>query len=149
MSPPKPKESIASGGIMGSIKNMFVPEDMLKKKRLLEARIASDDDKIARLEEDLDFGALSKTQARHAPKKIQLMEIRLNENIRELVELQKLIKENAELQGIATQGSSSTNVVNAPNNTYVDNSGDTYVAPESTTNSGWSGQSSGMDIDDV
>lgn len=146
MSPPKPKESIASGGIMDSITSMFVPEDMQKKKRLLEARIASDDDKIAQLEEDLDFGALSKTQAKHAPKKIQLMEMRLNENIRELVELQKLIKENAELQGLSSQKFSSS-IVSAPTNTYVDNSGDTYVAPESSSNSGWSGQSTGADID--
>jgi hypothetical protein len=143
---PKVKTKPFGGGVLQAVSNMFVPEEMMKKKKLLEARIVRDDDEIARIEEELDFGALSPLQAKHAPNKIRLMEERMSRNIQELVELQKLIKENAELQGMTTNASSS--IVNAPSNTYVDNSGDTYVAPESSSNS-HSMSSTAADIDAI
>ncbi len=57
----------------------------------------------------------------------------VNELTAELIGLQQLLRENADLKMAASAGN-TTSVVSAPNTTYVDNSGDTFVAPESSSN---------------
>ena len=126
------------GSAISSVGSMFDMGAAEKKEQNLMREMLKHDDAIADLEEEIDLMDLQGVRKVNRQNRIVGHEMEYNRLTQELVALRELMQENRELvdegELRAAQGGGSATVINQSSPTVIDNSGDTFVAPSTTSN---------------